>query len=397
MRKAAFAAADAAWGYAATDWVVFVDGTEGLSTDVPHDALEFGTNNRYRYLYDEATAAAQNYLDIAVRIFMSQGTVTEHTFTIDTTLPAGPDNQAVWWQCNPQYVGETSPPWRTLRRMGTVAYWRGLVDWTLLDTYQDVATTQASQAIHTSIISYSYARYSEVDYYDPTKWVQANDIGWANRIFMSGVPGRTVPELPLVYSTPDPPGMVITIPPGPARILVFQGSTVETFNFTGNVTNESGNEVYTWAWGDGTANGTGQTISHSFPVGNHGPFTVTLTVHDPDVVTDRTAQVTIAPGTANPITEQTPPAASTPPTRMLSGPYCYYTNQFMNSQYIMAFSALFRRNPRDGVWWTPLVIGPIPTSPVDGTVAVDQAQWDVMQPNPRNQPITVPDQPGPGV
>ena len=55
MRQMAFQAADKAWNYDADDWVIFIDGTEGLSTDVPQDALELlaPDSMRFRYLYDE--------------------------------------------------------------------------------------------------------------------------------------------------------------------------------------------------------------------------------------------------------------------------------------------------------------------------------------------------------
>jgi len=397
MRQQAFAAADAAWKYDPNDWVIFVDGTEGISTDVPHDALEWTTSgNSFRYLYDEATQAAQPYLDLAMRIFISQGSITQHTFTVDPNLPVAPDNQAVWWECHPQYVGEVAAPWRSLLRMAKVSYWRTFTDWFLLDSYTDSAATASTSANHVSLISYSYARFSEINYHDPSLWTIDTDEGWPNRIFLNQVPGRQVSELPLVYSTPDPAGMTIPIPPGPAHITARQNMTAVTmFDFVGDVTQESGNETYSWQFGD-TTTGTGKVITHTYPAGNQGPFNVILTVHDPDTTPDRTAQVTIRPGTANPITPQAPATPTTPPTRMLSPPYCHYTNQMRNT-YIMAFSALFRRNPRDGVWWVPLQIGPAPTSPVDGTVQVDQGQWSNLQPVPRNQPIPVADQPGPGV
>jgi hypothetical protein len=83
------------------------------------------------------------------------------------------------------------------------------------------------------------------------------------------------------------------------------------------------------------------------------------------------------------------------PYRVLSPPYCYYVNQVLG-QYLMVFTALWRMNPRDGVWWDQMVIGPVPLSPVDGTPQVDPPQWDNQQPQPRVV-LTRPDETGPGV
>src|SRR4051812_31021411 len=71
MRQMAFQAADTAWRYDPDDWVIYIDGTEGISTDVPHDALELmpGTD-RFRYLYDEAEAAVEPYIGLAFRAFV---------------------------------------------------------------------------------------------------------------------------------------------------------------------------------------------------------------------------------------------------------------------------------------------------------------------------------------
>jgi PKD repeat protein len=171
------------------------------------------------------------------------------------------------------------------------------------------------------------------------------------------------------------------------------GADAQTFDFTGDVTQESGNEHYNWSFGDASTATDYKEISHTFP--GSGPYTVTLTVHDPDVTPDRTATVTIAPTTLTPITPQAPPPPSTPPTRMLSPPYCYYVNQVVNA-YMMVFVALWRMNPRDGVWWDQYVIGPVPMDPTTGDPSVDPGQWGNQQPTFRSV-ATQPDETGPGV
>lgn len=413
MRQMAFQAADKAWHYDPGDWVFFVDGTESLSTDVPHDALELLTPHsiRFRYLYDEAEAAedaGSNFLAVPIRVFLNQGTVVEHTFNISNQLPPDdPANQAVWWSCSPHYLGDVAVPSpRNLMRFGKVSKLRTLVkaDWQKMDTY----STYTPGTQHVSLISYSYARYSEVDYHDSSLWVEANDEGFQSRLFMQQVPGRNVPELPVVYATPDPAGSTITVPPGPAHITAFDNlSSTYLFDFTGAVTLESGNETYAWDFGD-TTTGTGQHVSHTFPTIDIDPYTtvytVVLTVADPDVGTPRTATVHIQPGATRPVMPQSPDAPSTPTGRMLSPAYCYYVNQAVG-QYVMAFAALWRMNPRDGAWYKQMDIGTIPVSPLTGAPdlgvdvngnPVDPVYWDVQQPQKRAT-LTPPNQTGPGI
>ena len=397
-RRMAFQKAQAEWAYDDDDWVIYVDGTEGLSTAIPQEQLELVEPNtpKFRYLYDEADKATAPYMAVPYRVFTSQGPVTEHTFSIRADLPAtDPSNQALWWSCDPHYSTNTNQQsTRRLMRMFQVGYLRGLADtdpmWAKMDRY-DLYYAPPSNIV--SLIGYSYARFSEIDYFDPSLWVEANDLGFANRLFMDQVPGRQVVELPTVYATPDPPGYAIIVPPGPASIIAYPDPvTVTTFDFTGHVTNESGNEVYTWAWGDGSPNTTGQQLTHTFPASG-APFTVTLTVHDPDVPADRTVQVIINPGTYNPVTHLDPATPADPLVRMLSPPYCYYVNT-SNLGYIRTFVGLWRRNPRDGVFWTD--IGPVPVSPTTGSTMVDPLAWNAQPPIPNPTP-TVPDQKGAGV
>jgi hypothetical protein len=405
MRQMAFQAADAAWSYDANDWVIYVDGTEGISTDVPHDALELlPGSDRFRYLYDEAQAATQPYIGLAFRAFVSQGTVVERTYDIDPTLGDVPYNKATWWSNDPHYLDLTNVvSSRYLLRMARVSALRTapVSAFQAMDTY-NMQGPGFVAGQHAGIISYAYARFSEVDYDRPDLWVEANDQGFATRLFMQQVPGRNIPQLPSVYTTPDPVGYPITVPPGPARISVFDDqANVFNFGFTGHVTQESGNETYAWNFGD-TTTGAGQQVSHVFP--GSGPYPVVLTVTDPDVTGTRRAQVTIAPSTLDPITPQDPPPPGTPPNRMLSAPYCYYINQ-VRGQYLMVFTALWRKNPRDGAWWDPYVIGPVPLSPTTGQPDVgldtsgepyDPAQWTNQQPQGRVV-VTRPDEAGAGV
>jgi len=42
--------------------------------------------------------------------------------------------------------------------------------------------------------------------------------------------------------------------------------------------------------------------------------------------------------------------------------------------------ALWRQNPRDGVWYVNYDLGPIPVDPITGDPSVDQTSWDTQNP-----------------
>ena len=94
-----------------------------------------------------------------------------------------------------------------------------------------------------------------------------------------------------------------------------------------------------------------------------------------------------------PVDYDTPDPAGTVPTfpgtePMLSVPYCYYQDELAGDA-IDKFVALFRRNPRDGVWYRNRDIGAAPTDPLTGDVNIltpygvptGQQAWDNQVPS----------------
>ena len=225
FRAAAFAAADKAWRYDEDDWVIFVDATESLSTNLPYDQLELVSGGtRLKYLDDEVDAASGDVISFPWLVFLHQGTITEmNDMPVDPYLAAdledrldhttdpdeiarikliqGANNSVIYWTCQPHVMAD--PPLDRLDRMFLVSTARtpGLVDWEALD---DPTAAVGTAAVSCGIVSYGYARYSETDYHDPDLWVEENDLGFANRLLMQQFHDVGLPE---VYATADPAGV----------------------------------------------------------------------------------------------------------------------------------------------------------------------------------------------
>lgn len=250
FRQKAFAAALAAWKYDDDDWVVFIDASDGLGVDTPYEALEplepGGETFKFRYLYDEAEAA-DDYVAFPMSILLSHGTPAENTVIIDTLAEsqvvseiaaieailgtAPPEdvpalearlaelqafqaaNRATYWTCEPHFLEDPDTVnARTVVRLVNVAAaktWNA-TNWSKVDDYN----TYVPVAEHIGIVSYAYARFSEVDYHDPSLWVEANDVGFANRLAMEAMPGRSV-GLPTDYDDDDPVGETVTVHAAP--------------------------------------------------------------------------------------------------------------------------------------------------------------------------------------
>jgi hypothetical protein len=81
-------------------------------------------------------------------------------------------------------------------------------------------------------------------------------------------------------------------------------------SFTGAVTNPNNDPVtYSWNFGDGSANGSGQNVSHTYATTTGSPFTVTLTVTDTSTNQTITATNTVTVAAASSCTTI---ASSTP-------------------------------------------------------------------------------------
>ena len=293
FREEAFKAADKAWKYASTDWVIFVDASESLTVNVSYDNIEPPDPGELilNYLRDEAASASGSVVTFPYYIFLDQGDVVEEEMVVDPALYQSlierqaildtnapsmePEdvaeeqaeidaltaaNRAIYWTCSPRMQAE--PPGRALNRMFKVSFARsGSIDWDSLDTFGAAASADAC-----GIVSYAYAR-------DVEPSTATTDVGFQNRLLVQQF--RTV-GLPQNYAATDPPGAA--------------------------------------------ASTTGFAVSAA---------------------------------------------------------YCYYVDQHNlgPTTDMEAWTALFRVNPRDGVWYLDYELGPVPTDPITGAPAVDPEEW----------------------
>ena len=256
MRQAAFTAAQAAWNYDPNDWVFFCDASESVSVDVPVDQLALhGNSITFRYLYDEVAVATGTEVTVPVRIFLTQGAVTEKDTVIDLALSIRTNdriayiedklandvltdedraayeaeldslqiiktaNETIFWSVDPHYLALTGGLTNCVRLV-KVSHLTSGFDFKKIDTY---GASGQSAAVHTALVSYAYARFSEKDYHDPSLWVRENDEGYTSRQYIQQVPGRHLLGLPTTdaeYGNADPAGqgLISMIPIGPAQI-----------------------------------------------------------------------------------------------------------------------------------------------------------------------------------
>ena len=209
MRQAAFQAAKAAWGYDPSDWVFYCDASESLTIDVPVEKMELqpsNPTNSFKYLFDEMRAATGNSLAVPVRIFLNQGEITEKELPIDIplsvqteariqyletalTTETDPDliesyqtelddlylvrmaNNSAHWTVDPHYLALTGTTYNLVRMIqGRLPLPSGF-DYAKIDTYGSAGDGTVQ---HVALACYAYARYSEVDYHDPTLWTRPN-------------------------------------------------------------------------------------------------------------------------------------------------------------------------------------------------------------------------------
>ena len=71
--------------------------------------------------------------------------------------------------------------------------------------------------------------------------------------------------------------------------------------------------------------------------------------------------------------------------------YCYYYDQFdlgTGNNNFQQWTALWRVNPRDGVWYVNYTLGPVPVDPLTGDPSVPPEQWVDQQPATTGPPGT---------
>lgn len=222
-RKLSFERADAAFGYADEDWVLFVDATEGLTFDSSANVADYaGVGPFYMWLLSEIEKAkTENRTQIALPFYayVNSETVQYQPQVIDPVLsaeldteyaaaiqlPAGIErdnklrrisdlrtaNTAVITYAIPRYVSLGKSP----RLIRADVLRSGTFDWSSIDNYY-TNLSPATVAGHTAIISYAYARWA-VDPLDRnpdgTASSEATDVGWEMRRLVSQV--RPVPML----------------------------------------------------------------------------------------------------------------------------------------------------------------------------------------------------------
>jgi len=87
-------------------------------------------------------------------------------------------------------------------------------------------------------------------------------------------------------------------PPAPVASFTFS-CTGLSCSFDGSGSTADPSAAYTWAWGDGTANGAGKTANHTYAAG--GTFSVTLTVSDPGGSDGQTQSVSVTAPLPQPV------------------------------------------------------------------------------------------------
>ena len=166
-RKAQFAAADAAWGYADDDWVLFLDGSEALSCDTRSSPDDVAVNPFRSFMHREVTraiAAGKTQVSFPWYAFVrnhpipdsrrfyqiSSPTLVQDGTTVATLDPA---NTAIVTVAVPYYY---QPATSGLVRLVKVSSLRNSsYNWSQIDTF-----SAPDADVKTQIISYSYARWT---------------------------------------------------------------------------------------------------------------------------------------------------------------------------------------------------------------------------------------------
>lgn len=205
FRKEQFRKADALYHMDNSAWLMFIDGTEGLSFDNSSLPNDYAFNPFMSFIYREITRAeqvSQTSVVLPFFVFLRSGEIQNVTYG-DVTPGVPPVLQPI---SVPYYL-----PYQGLRRMFRVDVLRSpSFDWSTIDT-----PATASAGVKAQIVSYAYARWSLQDVppgqttVPPT--TEKNDDGFRMRRQISQV--RPIPGLPLDYATADPAGI-----PGPWAI-----------------------------------------------------------------------------------------------------------------------------------------------------------------------------------
>ena len=191
------------------DWILWIDGHEGLSVDNRTLPLDYSFAPFKSFLWREiqrAVDAGQPYAILPYFVFMKSGTPVNVTYPMSVTSPDVPPVQQAL--SVPYYT-----PYQGLKRLWKASELKKAnFDWSQLDTPVAAGTGAKAQ-----IISYGYAHWNLPDIVPPATTVppltEANDDGWRMRNLLSQV--RPIPGLRI--GTPwHPPEDDTAVPlPGP--------------------------------------------------------------------------------------------------------------------------------------------------------------------------------------
>jgi hypothetical protein len=179
---------------------------------------------------------------------------------------------------------------------------------------------------------------------------------WSAQVSCTAVSGANPPTLS---------SQVVTITQNAAGALsnatingAANGSTNATVgvavSFTGAVTNPNNDPVtYAWNFGDGSANGSGQTVQHTYATTTGSPFTVTLTVTDTSTnqTINATNTVTVTAATGNCLTNGSATAGISNYTRWTGNQSGNYFGAGINLVDVTSFNSVFGiGTPAQATW-----------------------------------------------
>lgn len=226
FRKQQFESASAAFNYHPQDWVIFLDGHEGLSVDNRSFPIDYAVNPFTSYLWreiDRATTAGQTRVVLPFFAFLRSGEVQNISYDTAATVGLIPIQQPVGV---PYYLPNQGLP----RMFQVSALQNPAFNWASIDTLTTPDTNCKAQ-----IISYAYAHWNLQDIVAPATAVEpltsANDDGWTMRNLISQVVPIGLPLGTWQSPASDPVGS-----PGPWFLDTFStvnpGMTVDSAGHT---------------------------------------------------------------------------------------------------------------------------------------------------------------------
>lgn len=334
FRQMAFQAALKAWGYADGDWVVFIDASESVSTNKAYDqqALDTEWPTLINALL-EAARAGINVLKLPFHVFLQQGTVTDEYMSADAAL----GNRLVEQIDNKEdeIAAETDPVAKAALQVE--------LDALLLLQQTNDSVLYWTNDPHYLSDTLALDRMFRVSYLKtqvPTAqaWKGIDTFSLA----IGTVPANGVAVVAYGYARYDD-GQE-HIPPSSLDDSVPYG--IEPY-------------------GTGPYGGSGAQVV-SLSLGTDGGFVNRLLlqqVRDVGLPEDYNEPDPV--GVAHPVGTQSPA-------------YAYLYSQYDTGDGNPEFNkyvALWRQNPRDGVWYINHDLGPVPTDPLTGNPSVDPDDW----------------------